>query len=271
MYFRFPSRCALLIDTVLRTLSLVNQLASEGHEVTTAFEDQALFGYLDRMGFFTALHPNIEVLPHRPGVSAHSIYFGGNQELVEICVLNPGRAADAKMLPGALADRIAAVLGPSASGNREFGPEMFTVFSELIGNYFEHSESRLPGYVVAQTYARSNSVRVAISDSGLGITKTIRRDRPRDFRKLTEPELLLAVINEGVSRHGQGNGRSCGLHRCGQISLRYSADVILRTPGNQVYLRPGKTKYEKNMAHFRTDLGYMKGTHLCFEFSLDAD
>jgi hypothetical protein len=270
----FPQGCALLIDTALKTLSLANQLVDGGKAVTLDFKDEGLLGYLDRMGFFKALSVEVSVLPERPSVSAHSLYFGGNQELVEIYVLNPGKQADAQNLPGQLADRIASVLGSVTAINGEFGVEMFTVFSELIGNYFEHSESALPGYVVAQTYGknpRSRQVRVAISDSGLGITRTIRRDRPKDFKKRSDPELLLDVFNEGISRHGKGTGRSCGLHRCGQISLKYSADLIIRTPGDQVYLRPGRASYEKNMAYFRSELGHMLGTHLCFEFRLDKN
>lgn len=270
----FPQGCALLIDTALKALSLANQLVEEGKSVTLNFQDDDVLGYLDRMGFFKALSPKAAVLPERPSVSAHSLYFGGNLELVEISVLKPGRQVDAQNLPGQLADRIASVLGSGTYGNEGFSTELFTVFSELIGNYFEHSESTLPGYVVAQTYGKGNKprkVRVAISDSGLGITRTIRRDRPKDFKKRSDPELLLDVFNEGISRHGKGTGRSCGLHRCGQISLKYSADLIVRTPSDQVYLRPGRTKYEKNMAYFRSELGHMMGTHLCFEFSLDKN
>ncbi|MCX5796998.1 MAG: ATP-binding protein [Elusimicrobia bacterium] len=265
----FPKGCALLIDSALKTLSLANQLVSDGKNVATDFRDDGLLGYLDRMGFFDALAPQVTVLPRRPIVSAHSLYFGGNHQLVEISVLNPGREVDAKDLPGKLADRIASVLGFGTASNDDFVAEMFTVFSELIGNYFEHSESDIPGYVVAQTYAKTNSVWVAISDSGLGITHTIRRDRPKDFRDRTDPELLIDVFNEGISRHGDGTGRSCGLYRCGQISLKHSANLRVRTPSDQVYLRPGRTRLEKNKAFYQSELGHLRGTHLCFEFTLD--
>jgi hypothetical protein len=267
----FPQHCALLIDTALKVLSLANQLDAKGCTVTLNFKSDALWGYLDRMGFFGALSNSIIVLPGRPVVSLHDIHFGENPGLMEIGVLTPGKVVHAKKLPGILADRITRIIKSSTD---DFGAELFTVFSELVGNYFEHSESALPGYVVAQTYHRANGERrvlVAISDSGLGITHTIRRDRSRDFARMVDADLLLQVFNEGVSRHGKQVGRGCGLNRCSDISLKYQADLIVRTPGIQAHLRPGRAAYEKNMAAFLTDLGEIGGTHLSFEFRLDKN
>jgi hypothetical protein len=168
-----------------------------------------------------------------------------------------------------LAERIVAILAPTGKVPKDFNVEMFTVFSELIGNYFEHSESKMPGYVVAQTYPKAKKLRVAVSDSGLGIINTLRRDRPKDFLHRTDSQLLVVVFNEGISRYGTGSGRSCGLSRFGQISLKYSADLIVRMPESQIYIRPGRTKLEANVAYLRSDLGHMLGTHLSCKFMLD--
>jgi hypothetical protein len=250
---RFPKGCKLLIDTVLRILSFVNQLTSQEKKISFDFQDLSLYQYLDRMGFFQALDNRITINPKRP-----------------TNILNPGKKNSAiKALPGKLADQLVNVLGLKKSRSKEFNCEVFTVLSELINNFYDHSESPIPGFVVAQTYSKTNKVRIAISDSGLGITMTIRRDRPKDFKKQTDSELLVAAFNEGVSRHGQNVGRGCGLYRCSQISLKYSADLYIRTPTDEVHLRPARSKNEQNVAFCRSQLGNLSGTHLSLEFALD--
>jgi len=257
-----------MIDAGLRVLSLIEQLVYDGKEVKLIF-NQDLFGYLDRMGFFLVLNPSIEVFPERPRISMFDLHCGENQNLVEISSLPPGGESKVKTLPGKLAGSIVSVLGRTMSLPRGFETEMFTVFSELIGNYFEHSESKTPGYVVAQTYPNAKNLHIAVSDSGLGILSTIRKARSKEFRGKSDTELILEVFNEGVSRFGTNVGRSCGLTRLGQISIKYAADLTIRMPGCQVYLRPGGTKMEGNYAYFRSELGALRGTHMCFKFALD--
>jgi len=72
IYFQFPQNCSLLIDTAIKVLSLANQLVAGGKSVVMDFRGEALLGYLDRMGFFSALPPQVVVLPERPAVSVRS-------------------------------------------------------------------------------------------------------------------------------------------------------------------------------------------------------
>jgi len=266
--FDFPAGCKLMIDVGIRILSLIEQLHHMGKRVQLNF-DLELFGYLDRMGFFSVLSQDIEVSPKRREVSSHDVYYGENKNLVEICPLPPGGASTVHAIPGRLAGKLVSVLGQSPMVPKSFENDMFTVFSELIGNYFEHSESEIPGFVVAQTYTNGQNIRIAVSDSGLGILKTIRMARAIEFQNKSDSDLILDVFNEGVSRHGQNVGRSCGLNSLGQISIKYNAELTVRMPGCQVLLKPGTTKLEGNYAFFRSQLGFLRGTHLCFKFPLD--
>lgn len=266
--FGFPNGCKLMIDVGMRILSLIEQLHYAGKRVRLTF-NLDLFGYLDRMGFFSVLSQDIEVFPKRREVSSRDVYYGENQNLVEICPLPPGEASGVHAIPGRLAKKIVGVLGQSATVPKSFENEMFTVFSELIGNYFDHSESKISGFVAAQTYTNGQNIHIAVSDSGLGLLNTIRTARANEFKNKSDPALILDVFNEGVSRHGQNVGRSCGLNRLGQISIKYNADLTVRMPGCQVVLRPGVSKLEGNYAYFRSDLGFLRGTHLGFKFALD--
>ena len=57
---------------------------------------------------------------------------------------------------------------------KEMEDATWTIFCELIDNIFSHSETQLNGYAALQSYQRGQRLRVAVSDSGLGIMETLR-------------------------------------------------------------------------------------------------
>jgi len=89
--FRFPHSCKIMVDAGIRLLCLANQLQYVGKIVTLVFDEGAsgTQGYLDRMGFFDLLHPEIRVMPNRPYTSTADIYRGENPSLVEFRAINP--------------------------------------------------------------------------------------------------------------------------------------------------------------------------------------
>ena len=138
--FEFPTGCKVMVDAAIRLLALANQLASTTRRVRLNFEEGQLgtMGYLNRMGFFDHLAPDIEVLPARPPYSAAEIHRGGNQALVEIARIN--KDARDEELP----TRLTTALMRSCR-NRPDAEELegaaWTVFAELIDNIFAHSRT----------------------------------------------------------------------------------------------------------------------------------
>jgi len=84
--FVFPVNCKVMLDAAAKVLSLANQLAWNGTDVTLDFEEgtAGTMGYLDRLGFFDLLSPQIQTMPARPWVSGARIYQGHNSGLVEL-------------------------------------------------------------------------------------------------------------------------------------------------------------------------------------------
>jgi hypothetical protein len=66
--FKFPAGCKIMIDAVVRILSVANQLRYSNKIVCLIFEEKTvgIMGYLDRMGFFDYLDGTVEVLPFKP-------------------------------------------------------------------------------------------------------------------------------------------------------------------------------------------------------------
>lgn len=267
--FIFSVGCKVMIDAAVRILSLLNQLDTCCKHVTLEFEEgeEGAMGYLNRMGFFDHLSPNVDVEPQRPSYSGAAVYGGGNRRLVEIAQIN------ARSRDNTLPTRLTKVL-MDACGTRPDAPELegaaWTIFAELIDNIFSHSKTPLAGFAALQVYPRGKSLKVAVSDSGLGIMDTLRptlESESPTLAVLSDIDLLVEVFRQGLSRHGSDRG--CGLKGSAQKAMKYRADLDVRLPKIRVLLTPGQDGYKPNTAHCYENMALLWGTHICFTFRLD--
>lgn len=258
----------------IRFLSIVNQLVLRGAQVEISFDEggSGAMGYLSRMGFFECLSPAVSVKPERPDITGRAIYGGGNKSLVEIVALS-ARGRDQK-LPQKLGDTVARCHSNRKKGEL-LGDAMFTVFSELIGNVYDHSGSTLDGYAALQKYSphgRPPVVEVAVSDSGVGILATLRPALIKlghSYADLDDAELLYRAISEGVSKNGPTHG--CGLRISALKALKFGANLEIRLPECRMNLVPKVAGYRQQaMAYGSDGLPHIDGTHLCFDFRLDT-
>lgn len=256
-----------MVDTGVRLLSLSNQLAHAGKEVTLDFEEGAdgTYGYLNRIGFFDHLLPNIEVFPCRPLISAAEIYRGNSPKLIEIAKICPENRD--RSLPTRLADALEEAVRHRAD-HEKVSFAAFTVFSELTDNVFQHSSTELDGFAVLQVYKRG--VKIAVSDSGKGIIKTLRPSLQSQFprlKKMSDTDLIVEAFNAGLSRHGRERG--CGLKRSAEQAIRYHATLDVRLPRCRVWLDPAADRYALSTAYCYEDIPLLWGTHIVFDFRLD--
>jgi len=266
----FPTQCKVMVDAAIRLLSLANQLDQCTKRVRLSFEEgeTGTMGYLNRMGFFDNLSRGVEVIPDWPSTSGKRRYGGRNVSLVEIERINRNHRDE--MLPTRLTDSIM-----RSCGDRQDAPDLngaaWTIFAELIDNVFSHSDTPLDGYAALQVYSGGGHVRVAVSDSGLGIMQTLRPALKSEFPKLaglTDAELLVEIFRQGVSRHGSNRG--CGLKGCAAKAIKFKADLDVRMPRNRVQLIPAHGTYQVNTAYCQNELPLLWGTHLCFKILLKA-
>ena len=257
-----------MVDGAIRLLSLANQIAFTTRHARLNFEEgtAGTMGYLNRMGFFDHLHPDVEVTPARPKYSAAKVHRGGNSMLVEIARINKDvRDVD---LPSRLTDAITHACASRADVSELTGAA-WTIFAELIDNIFAHSATQLDGYAALQVYSGGNRLSVAVSDSGLGIMQTLRPSLRTEFPRLanlSDTEVLVEVFRQGLSRHGADRG--CGLKGCAAKAIKFKASLDLRLPNQRVLLTPARGAYEPNTAHCYEHLPLMWGTHIAFAFSL---
>jgi hypothetical protein len=268
-FFCFSSGCKIMIDAAVRLLSLFNQLDYCGRRVRLDFEDglAGVMGYLNRMGFFDHLSPNVEVLPEKPFYSGAEMFGRTNTSLVEIAQINH-QHRDPDLL-----SRLTSALMQSCrqrADAQELEGAAWTIFAELIDNIFSHSQTPLDGYAALQLYQRGNSLSVAVSDSGLGIMDTLRpalANESPNLAQLSDVDLLVEIFRQGLSRHGADRG--CGLKGSAAKAIKFKAQLDVRLPNSMVVLVPSNDGYTPNRAVCYNALPLIWGTHICFNFSLD--
>jgi hypothetical protein len=267
---RFPVGSKVMVDAAIRLLSLINQLNFCTRRVRLDFDEGegGTMGYLNRVGFFDHLAPDVEVLPARPAISGAKLYRGNNLELVEIARINKDHR-DENLL-SRLIDALMCACGTRGDAN-ELKGAAWTIFAELIDNVFSHSATPLDGYAALQVYTRGGKLKVAVSDSGLGIMQTLRPALKTEFPKLanlSDIDLVAEIFRQGLSRHGPDRG--CGLKGSAAKAIKFRADLDVRLPTNRILLTPAAGTYEPNRAYGFDRLPLMWGTHICFDFRLNG-
>lgn len=189
IYFRFPSGCHLMTDAIVRLLSLFNQLDHCTRRVILDFESEnsELLGYLNRIGFFDHLSPRIEVLPSRPALSGVLLHGGRNRGVVEI------ERIDKDSRDGNLLERLTSAIKSACSKRGDAaGLEgaTWTIFAELIDNVFSHSQTPIDGFAALQVYKKGNCLKVAVSDSGLGLLETLKPTLKAEHPRLSSSPTL---------------------------------------------------------------------------------
>ncbi|HFT6597996.1 TPA: hypothetical protein ACGRM4_001558 [Klebsiella oxytoca] len=273
----FPEGCRILLAAGARVIALANQAAYLGKVVELDFSKcPSTKNFLDRLGFFEHLHSDVRVRPERPTESRATRYRGNSDNLVEIASINLDDFDNS--IPVKLTKQFAFHAG------QEYYMAVFTIFSELIGNVRDHSETPIPGFAALQLYkGKRRHIQTVISDSGLGIATTLKRNLetfyPEIFKALessTEDSDVFLVTQAlkkgGLSQFGSAPdkaARGLGLKRSQELAARYDAIVLVRQPNFEL-----KILYKDGELidiAMKKGLALIKGTQVCFDFFLGYD
>jgi hypothetical protein len=272
---KFPQGFKVLLIAGARIIALINQLILKDKKVVLNFEDcKKSMGYLSRLGFFDHIHEGIEIVPFRPKTSRAKQYKGNSKNIVEIG--NIDLSDFNENLPKELT---AAFI--HHAGN-DYRMASFTVFSELIGNVDEHSETPIPGFAALQLYnGKQKHIQTVISDHGLGLSKTLKENLKDHYPELADSldmdsvdsdlDLIQKALTDGkLSRFGHNPedvARGLGLKRSQDYALKYNAEITVRQDDFSI-----KMIYQDGelVDSIRSkDLEFLAGTHVCFDFILD--
>lgn len=152
------------------------------------------------------------------------------------------------------------------------------IMSELIRNVLEHSMSKYGAIVSAQYYKKSNTVRIGIADTGIGIWKSINRSyNPKNDLEAIHLALTPGITGTTKREGGTDQNAGAGLFFIKSIAsinsdffVIYSGKAmykLLKRKGKKIILHadPFKDNHSK-----KDDLPNWEGTVVGIDLSLDT-
>lgn len=152
------------------------------------------------------------------------------------------------------------------------------VLSELIRNVLEHSLSNQGAIVSAQYYSKSNTIRVGIADTGVGIWETINQSHnPKNDLDAIRLALIPGITGTTMKEGGTEYNAGAGLFFIKSMAtvnkdffVIYSGKAmykLLKRRGKKITLHadPFKDRYAK-----RDNLPSWKGTVVAIDLTLDT-
>ncbi|MDP3778436.1 MAG: ATP-binding protein [bacterium] len=109
------------------------------------------------------------------------------------------------------------------------------IFSELIRNVLEHSESRHGAIVCAQYFKSSNRIAIGVADSGIGLKSSLKKSYPVP-NDLEAIKLALTPGVTGTTRKPGGTEQNAGFGLFLIKSIAYAgSDFFAIISGEQMY------------------------------------
>ncbi|MEK7790243.1 MAG: ATP-binding protein, partial [Deltaproteobacteria bacterium] len=151
------------------------------------------------------------------------------------------------------------------------------IVSELVRNVIEHSNATNGALLCAQYYKKSNSIRIGIADTGVGIKTTINHS----YSAKTDLEAIQLALTPGITgttrrEGGTEQNAGAGLFFIKSIAS-VNRDFFIIYSGNSLYklLRKMTKRIHLNADPFkdrhskRKDLPYWQGTVVGIDITLD--
>jgi len=152
------------------------------------------------------------------------------------------------------------------------------IVSELVSNVIEHAQSPHGAVICAQYYRKSNSIRIGIADTGIGIKSTITRSHPAQ----TDLEAIRLALRPGVTGTTKKEGGTEQNAGAGLFFIKSIANVnrdffviysgngfykLLRKPSSTnslaLYVDPFHDRHSK-----KSDVPYWQGTVVGVDITL---
>lgn len=265
----FAPYSSFTVDSIAFLLSYINQMSKRTKcKISILCDGSITASSSNFYEYFSYIHPTVPIRVndilldhcHKSTIARDRI----------IKLINIKLDASERSIPTQLTDIILDTQKDKNFSDR-LSVAIYTILAELIGNISQHGSSDIDGFAGVEIADEGKTVRIAVSDSGMGILHTLRPTLSSFLPKLAgfdDKKLLLEVFKKGISRHGPGRG--CGLKTSADWALRFNATMDIRLPGIRVILFPCNGEYLLERPLTISELPEISGTHICFTFPLDT-
>lgn len=216
--------------------------------------------YLERMGLFKFLRiaSGIDISEHDPS--------GRFIPLTQI--------KNSRQLTGFITDMI-----PLLHLEAKQAESIRYIVSELVRNVLEHARTEYGAFVCAQFFQKSNTIRIGIADTGIGIKKSMDQSH-RTSDDLDAIELALTPGVTGTTRREGGTELNAGAGLFFIKSIAYTnRDFFVIYSGSGMYKLLKRNESRKLLLHANPhldrhsehkDLPLWQGTVVGIDISLDS-
>ena len=118
--------------------------------------------------------------------------------------------------------------------------------SELINNVYDHSKSNIGAYVFCQYYPEAKEIKMAVSDYGIGIPKSVNDSRKTNSI-LSEIDCLKWALKENNSTHSIPQNAGKGLDTINSFVKKNRGELRLLSGGAQLKGQSGRNNYSANI------------------------
>ncbi|MEN9920307.1 MAG: hypothetical protein RL538_200 [Candidatus Parcubacteria bacterium] len=151
------------------------------------------------------------------------------------------------------------------------------IMSELVRNVLEHSNSQYGAFVAAQYHKKTNTIRIGIVDTGVGIKRTITRSHPAK----TDADAIRLALTPGITgttskEGGTDYNAGAGLFFTKSISktnkdffVIYSGDTLFKLLKKQVEGSPLHSDPFDDRHTIESNLPVWGGTVVGVDMTLD--
>lgn len=222
------ARANASINTLIRLLSVANQLSEMGVQVTLNFSGltNRLLGYCKTIGFFSNLSDKVAIKSSKNVEMTRRAKSSGTS-YISINKIS-GDVFD-KELPDKLATKITKnIPNINETQRNDIHIQFRTLFGELTNNVCQHSQTELNGFAALQIY--KNRAEIVVCDSGIGLLESLRPTLTKhnsEFEGYSDTELVLAMLTQGISCKGRDEGGN-GLMTCFLHAKRTNSDMHIR-------------------------------------------
>ncbi|MDN3204574.1 hypothetical protein [Algoriphagus sediminis] len=136
--------------------------------------------------------------------------------------------------------------------------------SELVNNVYDHSESPIDSYVFSQFYPNLNKIKIAVSDLGNGIPRTVNRFfQGKGFDLLSQVDAVKWALRLNSTTKSMPHNAGRGLDTINSFVYANNGEWSLFTDQIQMISKNGKPRFAKN------SIDYFVGTVI--EISIDIN
>jgi hypothetical protein len=119
-------------------------------------------------------------------------------------------------------------------------------FAELINNVYDHSESKIDAYVFCQYFPKINTIKIAVSDLGIGIPGSIRKAQIEGIELNNDQSCLKWAIKPSNSIKSMPSNRGLGLSNVIDFAKTNKGNLVLLSGNSKVLVIDGEVVSGKN-------------------------